>query len=415
MHRQTTTFSSRMNRVFTHRANRVSKAIERQGIRATYELHDRLLSNRSARERFASSPPQLDDAQRGILDEVQQHGFAVRSFDQLFSADEWQAIAEQRDRFVSATEADLAAGGEHVRVRPGKEFVVRLQSYGVELGPDDPWFKVVSSRRLLDLANTYVGMWSKLEYVDVWYSVPQPEAAERISSQRWHRDYNDKHLLKVFLYLVDVDESMGPFQFVAGSQPGGPYEDAWGWQPLGQNYPTEQELESRIPASAVQTFTGPAGTLLFCNTAGFHRGGFSTTKPRVLATATYSSPASLAALTVRSYTYSGAVDALDEPSAVRAELTARGTSRRALGTFDVANYGDLLFGGSWTIRGSDAVVAPIAARRPASGAMSAACEQLGRSTPARPSWPRAGPPRDRRRDMSSRDDLYALWYGCSRG
>jgi hypothetical protein len=314
MHRQTTTFSSRMNRVFTHRANRVSKAIERQGIRATYELHDRLLSNRSARERFAASPPELDDAQRDILDEVRQHGFAVRSFDQLFSPEDWQAIVEQRDRFVSATEADLAAGGEHVRVRPGKEFVVRLQSYGVELGPDDPWFKVVSSRRLIDLANTYVGMWSKLEYVDVWYSVPQPEAAERISSQRWHRDYNDKHLLKVFLYLVDVDESMGPFQFVAGSQPGGPYEDAWGWQPLGQNYPTEDELEARIPASAVQTFTGPAGTLLFCNTAGFHRGGFSTTKPRVLATATYSSPASLAALTVRSYSYIGAADALDEPS-----------------------------------------------------------------------------------------------------
>ena len=170
-------------------------------------------------------------------------------------------------------------------------------------------------------------MWSKLEYVDVWYSVPQPEAAERISSQRWHRDYNDKHLLKVFLYLVDVDESMGPFQFVAGSQPGGPYEDAWGWQPLGQNYPTEQELESRIPASAVQTFTGPAGTLLFCNTAGFHRGGFSTTKPRVLATATYSSPASLAALTVRSYTYSGAVDALDEPVALRPHLTVQSSKR----------------------------------------------------------------------------------------
>ena len=157
-------------------------------------------------------------------------------------------------------------------------------------------------------------MWSKLEYVDVWYSVPQPAAAERISSQRWHRDYNDKHLLKVFLYLVDVDEQMGPFQFVAGSQPGGAYEEAWGWQPLGQHYPTEAELEARVPREAVQTFTGPAGTLVFCNTAGFHRGGFSTTNPRVLATATYSSPASLASLTVRSYEYSGALGELDEPT-----------------------------------------------------------------------------------------------------
>jgi hypothetical protein len=301
-----------MNRVFTHRADRVAKAIERRGIRATYELHDRLLSNRASRSHFGEAPPRLDDVQRGILADVREHGYAVRSFQDVVSdAERWRAIEEQRDRFLASTEADLAAGGEHVRVRPGKEFVVRLQSYGVELGPDDPWFRVVSSPRLLDLANAYLEMWSKLEYVDVWYSVPQPAEGERISSQRWHRDYNDKHLLKVFLYLVDVDETMGPFQYVAGSQPGGVYADAWGWQPLGQNYPTEDELESRIPAEAVKTFTGPAGTLLFCNTAGFHRGGFSTTRPRVLATATYSSPASLASLTVRSYEYSGSLDGLD--------------------------------------------------------------------------------------------------------
>ncbi len=315
MHRQRTKFSARVNRVFTHRADRVAKAIERQGIRATYELHDRLLSNRASRGHFGEAPPSLDDVQRSILADVREHGYSLRSFEEVFSdAAAWTAIEEQRDRFVASTEADLAAGGEHVRVRPGKEFVVRLQSYGVELGPTDPWFGAVASQRLLDLANAYLEMWSKLEYVDVWYSVPQPAAAERISSQRWHRDYNDKHLLKVFLYLVDVDEHMGPFQYVAGSQPGGAYADAWAWEPLGQHYPTEEELEARVPSSAVQTFTGPAGTLVFCNTAGFHRGGFSTTKPRVLATATYSSPASLASLTVRSYEYAGSLDDLDGPT-----------------------------------------------------------------------------------------------------
>ena len=177
MHRQTTTFSSRMNRVFTHRANRVSKAIERQGIRATYELHDRLLSNRTAREQFAASPPQLDDAQRGILAEVRSRGSrCARSTSSFSTRRTGRGSPNSATASSRPTEADLAAGGEHVRVRPGKEFVVRLQSYGVELGLDDPWFRVVSSRRLLDLANTYVGMWSKLEYVDVWYSVPQPEA-----------------------------------------------------------------------------------------------------------------------------------------------------------------------------------------------------------------------------------------------
>ena len=314
MHRETTTFARRVNRVFTHRADRVAKAVERRGIRATYELHDRLLSNRKSRALYEADRPKLDDVQRNVLAEVEESGFSVVSFQDLFAdADHWSELEAMRDRFVAETEADLAKGGEHVRVRAGKEFVVRLHSYGVELGLDDPWFRAVASRRLLDLANTYLQMWSKLEYVDVWYSVPQPADAQRISSQRWHRDYNDKHLLKVFLYLVDVDESMGPFQYVPGSQPGGPYAYVWPWQPLGQNYPTEEELEALIPASSVKAFTAPKGTLIFCNTAGFHRGGFSTTDPRVLATATYSSPASLASLTRRSYDYAGAVDELDAP------------------------------------------------------------------------------------------------------
>jgi Phytanoyl-CoA dioxygenase (PhyH) len=305
---------------FAHRVNRVASALERRGIRATYELHDRVLSNRKSRRLFESHQPELDDVQRRIVDQVDRDGFAVLPFAELFGDDDlWRDIEEQRDRFIAQTEADLAKGGENVRVREGKEFVVRLLSYGVEVDLDDPWFRAVSSARMLDVANAYLRMWSKLEYLDVWYTAPQPAEIERVSSQRWHRDYNDKHLLKAFLYLVDVDESMGPFQYVPGSQPGGPYADKWGWRPLGDNYPTEEELEQEIPASAVHTFTGPQATLIFCNTAGFHRGGFSTTNPRVLATVTYSSPASLAALTERSYEFAGRLDELDAP--VRFALT----------------------------------------------------------------------------------------------
>ena len=305
MHRQKTKFS--------HRVNRVATALERRGIRATYELHDRMLSNRKSRRLFSHEQPELDDVQRRIVSEVEAQGFSVLPFGELFrDAELWRDLEAQRDRFVEETESELAAGGENVRVRQRvRDSASQLRS---RRGLDDPWFRATSSRRMLDVANAYLRMWSKLEYLDVWYSVPQPAAAERVSSQRWHRDYNDKHLLKAFLYLVDVDDDMGPFQYVPGSQPGGPYADAWAWSPLGQNYPTEEELEEKIPASAVHAFTGPKATLIFCNTAGFHRGGFSTTNPRVLATVTYSSPASLASLTERSYAFAGALDDLDAPT-----------------------------------------------------------------------------------------------------
>ncbi len=189
MHRQRTQFSRRVNRVFTHRADRVAKAVERRGIRATYKLHDHVLSNRKSRARYEDDRPELDDLQRRILADVEENGFATASFGELFPDEShWRDLEAMRDHFVAETEADLAKGGEHVRVRAGKEFVVRLHSYGAELGLDDPWFRATASRRLLDIANTYLEMWSKLEYVDVWYSVPQPAGAERISSQRWHRD-----------------------------------------------------------------------------------------------------------------------------------------------------------------------------------------------------------------------------------
>ena len=306
MHRTKTRFAARVNRV--------AGALETRGVRATYALHDRVLSNRASRRRFAGERPPLDDVQQRIVDGLDAEGYALLTFTELFGDDAWAGIEAQAVRFAEETEAALAGDREALRVRAGKEFVVRRHSYDAELDLDDPWFRTCASRRMLDVANTYLGLVSKLEYVDLWYSVPQPEDDARRSSQRWHRDFNDRRLVKAFLYLVDVDEGTGPFQYVAGSAPGGRNGDAWPWRPLGENYPPEDELEAHIPESDVRVFTGAKGTLLFCNTAGFHRGGFATTKPRVLATATYSSPASLASLTERSFRFTGALDELDPPT-----------------------------------------------------------------------------------------------------
>jgi hypothetical protein len=204
-----------------------------------------------------------------------------------------------RTAFRAAAEREAA-----LRRRAGKEFLVRKYARGAKLGLDDPWLRLGINPRLLDVANAYLGMWSKLEYVDVWYT-PSTGSAERRSSQRWHRDFNDRHLLKAFLYLVDVDEGSGPFEYVPRTAPGGELAHLWPWRPLGENYPPDDALDAQIRDRAV-TFTAPKGTLIFCNTAGFHRGGFATTRPRVLATVTYSSPASLASLTERNYSLGGA-------------------------------------------------------------------------------------------------------------
>jgi hypothetical protein len=294
MHRKRTRFAARVNRV--------AAALERRGVVATYELHDRLLTNRAARRRYAHEPPVLDDVQQGILERLRNEGYATLPFSEL-APDLWCELEPEAARFVSETEAELArekeSGQSALRRREGKEFVVRKYAYDVELSLDDPWLRLGLSTRLLDIANAYLGMWAKLEYVDVWYT-PPVEDPERRSSQRWHRDFNDRHLLKAFLYLGDVDEESGPFEYVPRTAPGSELEHLWPWRPLGDNYPPEEELDAKVADRAV-SFTAPKGTLIFCNTSGFHRGGFARSKPRVLATVTFSSPASLASLTERNY------------------------------------------------------------------------------------------------------------------
>jgi hypothetical protein len=296
MHRKRTRFAARVHRV--------ASALERRGVVATYELHDRLLDNRAARRRYEEQPPVVDAMQEDILGKLRDEGYAVVPFGELVSDPTvWAELETEADRFVGETEAELErerTGGESaLRRREGKEFVVRKYAYEVQLGLDDPWLRLGLNERLLDVANAYLGMWTKLEYVDVWYT-PPVEDGDRRSSQRWHRDFNDRHLLKAFLYLGDVDEESGPFEYVPRSAPGSELDHLWPWRPLGQNYPREGELDQKIAGRAV-TFTAPKGTLIFCNTSGFHRGGFAVGKPRVLATVTYSSPASLAALTERNY------------------------------------------------------------------------------------------------------------------
>jgi ectoine hydroxylase-related dioxygenase (phytanoyl-CoA dioxygenase family) len=297
---------------FASRVNRVASGLERRGVVATYELHDRLLANRAARRRFEQSQPALDDVQQRVLERLREDGYASLPFSELVpDTAVWKELEGDAQRFMSETEAGLAReqqGGEaELRRRAGKEFLVRKYSWDVQLGADDPWLRLGVNPRLLDLANAYLEMWSKLEYVDVWYTAPAG-TDERRASQRWHRDFNDRHLLKAFLYLVDVDEETGPLEYVPRSAPGGELEQLWPWRPLGENYPPDDEFAERVNGRSV-TFTAPKGTIIFCNTSGFHRGGFAKSKPRVLATLTWDSPASLKALSERNYVFREGGDA----------------------------------------------------------------------------------------------------------
>jgi hypothetical protein len=239
--------------------------------------------------------------QRGLVEALDREGYVTLPFADLVGEDAWYAVEAQGEAFVAETERTLAEGGRG-KVRAGKEFVLRAYSFeGATLEVDDAWFSACASRRLLDVANAYLRLQAKLSYVDLWYTAQQPATDERVASQNWHVDFDDKHLLKAFVYLTDVGPGHGPFEYVPGSQPGGRHDSVRPWVPMGYGRVSDEDVSRNVPGEEIATFTGGKGTLILCNTSGLHRGGFATAGPRVLATATYCSPASLKALSNRNF------------------------------------------------------------------------------------------------------------------
>jgi len=218
-------------------------------------------------------------------------------FVDLFGEELWNEAGADIAPFVTETEAaarslgEAPAGKEEVIVR---RFFDKAAKDGDDGGKprfsiDSPWLRIGASELLLDIVNDYRQRLTRLFYLDNWFTVPYPGAGKRVASQRWHRDPEDEHIVKVFVYFSDVDEEAGPFEYVRGSTAGGRYGDLWAWGD-GHRYPPPDELEASVAPEDRLTVTGPAGTVILCDTGGFHRGGFARTKPRILSISTYLRP-----------------------------------------------------------------------------------------------------------------------------
>jgi hypothetical protein len=234
----------------------------------------------------------LTDIQGRVLGELRESGIAVVPFAELVGDESlWPALKADMDVFIAAAESELEHGDG---VKRKKDFLIRRYPRGKKKLPkepailpsDGPWLRYAAGDPLLGIVNAYRGAQVKLVDIDLWYTIPVGDEGERVASQQWHRDPEDQHVVKVFLYFSDVDDDAGPFEYIPRSAEGGKYGRLWPWGD-GERYPPTEELEALIPPSDRILATGSAGTLVICDTSGFHRGGFARTKPRILSTHTY--------------------------------------------------------------------------------------------------------------------------------
>jgi hypothetical protein len=248
------------------------------------------------------------DAERRAVESLREDGIAVLPFAELIGDERlWEELSASAASFAEEAAARAPQGVDRPEVK--NDYLIRR--FGgmtavvdgkpvASLSPGDPLIRFGASDPILNIANAYRGLRTKLVDLDQWYTVPFPAADERVGSQRWHRDPEDQHVLKVFAYFTDVDAEAGPFQYVKGSAEGGRYGQLspWSramssrlrWTRRRRLYPSEKWVEKRVAAADIATVTGPSGTVVICDTSGFHRGGFAKHRPRVLSYHTYVSP-----------------------------------------------------------------------------------------------------------------------------
>ncbi len=251
----------------------------------------------SARHRPTTASTGLTTAEQQVLDGLERDGIAIIHARELFGdTGPWRAVQAVAESFASSKHVQQeveAFGRGKRRAAETKEFLVRMYPENSQVSTGDPLLQLGLHERLLNPVNAYLRFPARLQYVDVWYNIPAGDRPNRSYSQNWHRDHEDKKQVKVFLYCSDVRETAGPLQYIRGSRlGGGPYSHLW--RRRSQLYPPPLELEARIPPTDVVTCSVPAGTLVFCDTTGFHRGGLATRTPRLAANWIYVTAAAFA-------------------------------------------------------------------------------------------------------------------------
>mgnify|MGYP001560507948 CR=1 FL=1 len=254
--------------------------------------------NRQARLLHAHYPPQLSGEGRAVTDSLRNTGIGITHISNFFPSEffgELQSYAFRRweDPDVVARFKKREEALEGDKLKSKAYFLVDLWEGKPILDLQNPFTRFSLSSHLFDVINAYLGMFSKFRAWFLQVTIPIPLGSRAFASQQWHRDPEDKRMVKVFLYLNDVDEGAGPFTYLKYSHDGGKWRHLFPQEPPRGSPPMPSNVDDFIPKEDRVVCTGKAGTIIFCDTSGLHKGGYVTRNNRIMYTSVYTSSASL--------------------------------------------------------------------------------------------------------------------------
>jgi Phytanoyl-CoA dioxygenase (PhyH) len=237
----------------------------------------------------------LNDTQKLVLRCLRRDGIAITTVKDLMLE---ASLFEQLENAVWTLErttlsGDLLRARERVDTPGFKTYLIELLGPCPVLDPNDIFVRVAVQPAVLNLVNTYFGMYTRLRAFNIWHNFPSKK--EPRNSQLWHRDPEDHYILKMFVYLTDVNEESGPLIYAPGTHPQGTIKSApesFKDSETTARRSNDDQMSVVVSKERWITAVGPKGTVVFADTRGYHKGGLVREKDRVLYNCMFTSQAS---------------------------------------------------------------------------------------------------------------------------
>jgi hypothetical protein len=133
--------------------------------------------------------------------------------------------------------------------------------------------------RLLNIIENYIGLPIAFQGVHLRRDFANPSP---ITTELWHQDLEDRRMLKAIIYLTDVEETDGPFEYIPKSA----VSPQAAWQihrQIDRAHAmgiSDQIMETLVPRPAWRRCVGKAGTVVFMDPKNIFHHGKSRLKER---------------------------------------------------------------------------------------------------------------------------------------
>jgi hypothetical protein len=215
------------------------------------------------RRRHQPSRAMSAGSDRTIVEALRRAGGFVTSLDPL-------GIAKTREMMTAADEVFRAIAGRAV----GKGgFIASAPQEEIDRHPE--LIRWGLDERLLEIVESYVSMPVDYRGVTVRRDIM---GGDQLETRLWHRDYEDRKIVKIIVYLNDVDRGGGAYEFIPRT-----HLPIWRVGPLAgaSGRIDEPTMRRVVPEKAWQTCSGPRGTVVFSDTCSvYHRGTIAHSEDR---------------------------------------------------------------------------------------------------------------------------------------